>query len=121
MNISTSKHFPHFIFLFVCVSLFSSPRIFLGILGCGLSILFCTTFCKVCSRLRVQHLERETWRRSEQDGQPPSIYFIPIAGSVSQQDDDSHLGVPRYSQEFHTPPQYSTTAYCGPPPSYNEV
>ncbi|XP_058491119.1 uncharacterized protein si:dkey-283b1.6 [Solea solea] len=94
-------------------------EIFLGVLGFGLSIMFCTTFCRACSRLRQEEIEREVWRRSEQDGRPPPIYFIPIPGSMSQTDVED-ARVPRFSQELHTPPQYST-AYCGAPPSYNEL
>ncbi|XP_051279368.1 uncharacterized protein si:dkey-283b1.6 isoform X1 [Dicentrarchus labrax] len=96
-------------------------EIFLGILGFGLSIMFCTTFCRACSRIREEQIEREVWRRSEQDGRPPSIYFIPFPRNISQQDVEEHLRVPRYSQELQSPPRYSTDAYCGPPPSYNEL
>ncbi|XP_040011857.1 uncharacterized protein si:dkey-283b1.6 [Xiphias gladius] len=95
-------------------------EIFLGILGFGLSIMFCTTFCRACSRMREEQIEREAWRRSEQDGRPPSIYFIPFHGSRSQQDSED-ARVPPHSQELHTPPRYSTAVYCGPPPSYNEL
>ncbi|XP_044051315.1 uncharacterized protein si:dkey-283b1.6 [Siniperca chuatsi] len=96
-------------------------EIFLGILGFGLSIMFCTTFCRACSRLREEHIEREAWRRSEQDGCPRSIYFIPYPRRMSQQDSEDHHRVSQHSQELHTPPQYSTAVYCGPPPSYNEL
>lgn len=95
-------------------------EIFLGILGFGLSIMFCTTFCRVCSRMREEQIEREVWRRSEQDGRPPSIYFIPFPGSVSSQQDGEDVRAPRYSQELHTPPHYSTV-FSGPPPSYTEL
>ncbi|XP_071339524.1 uncharacterized protein [Trachinotus anak] len=95
-------------------------EIFLGILGFGLSIMFCTTFCRACSRLREEELEREAWRRSEQDGRPPPIYFIPFPRSMSQQDSEDTRAV-RHSQEVHSPPRYSTAAYCGPPPSYDEL
>ncbi|GAA6226482.1 uncharacterized protein si:dkey-283b1.6 [Lates japonicus] len=94
-------------------------EIFLGILGFGLSIMFCTTFCRACSRFREEQIEREAWRRSEQDGRPPSIYFIPFPRSTSQDGED--FRVPRHSQELHAPPRYSTTAYSGPPPPYNEL
>ncbi|XP_037632590.1 uncharacterized protein si:dkey-283b1.6 isoform X1 [Sebastes umbrosus] len=94
-------------------------EIFLGILGFGLSIMFCTTFCRACSRLREEQIEREALRRSEQNGRPPPIYFIPFHGSL--QDGEDHPRVPRYSQEILTPPVYSNAAYCGPPPSYNEL
>ncbi|KAL7391162.1 hypothetical protein ABVT39_005245 [Epinephelus coioides] len=96
-------------------------EIFLGMLGFGLSIMFCTTFCRACSRYREEQIEREVWRRTEQDGRPPPIYFIPFHGSMSHQDGDDHPRAPRYSQENHTPPQYSNAAYSGPPPSYNEL
>lgn len=99
----------------------SSSRIFLSILGFGLSIMFCTTFCRACSRLREEAIEREAWRRSEQDGHPPSIYFIPFPGGRSRRDSEDHLRAPRYSQELQSPPRYSMAGYCGPPPSYNEV
>ncbi|XP_070689990.1 uncharacterized protein [Pempheris klunzingeri] len=96
-------------------------EIFLGILGFGISILFCVTFCRTCSRIREHQIEREAWRRTEQDGHPRSIYFIPFPRNLSQQDSEDHFRVPRYSQELQPPPQYSTAAYCGPPPSYNEL
>ncbi|KAK9522277.1 hypothetical protein VZT92_018752 [Zoarces viviparus] len=95
-------------------------EIFLGILGFGLCIMFCTSFCRACSRLREVQIDREAWRRSEQETRPPPIYFIPFHGSMSQQDSEDPW-VPRYSQELHTPPRYSNVAFCGPPPSYNEV
>ncbi|KAI3372643.1 hypothetical protein L3Q82_023116 [Scortum barcoo] len=64
----------------------------------------------------------EAWRRSEQDGRPPSIYFIPFPRNRSQQDNDDPFRVSRHSLDPQTPPQYSTsTVYCGPPPSYNEL
>lgn len=114
------------LFIFQCFSPISSTstvssRIFLGMLGFGLSIMFCTTFCRACSRYREEQIEREVWRRTEQDGRPPPIYFIPFHGSMSHQDGDDHPRAPRYSQENHTPPQYSNAAYSGPPPSYNEL
>ncbi|XP_033182030.1 uncharacterized protein si:dkey-283b1.6 [Anabas testudineus] len=96
-------------------------EIFLGILGCALSILFCTTFCRACSRLREQHMEREAWRRNEHGGRPPSIYFVPFPRSLSQHDGEDHHRVSQGNQELHTPPRYSTTVYCGPPPTYNEL
>ncbi|GLD74776.1 uncharacterized protein AKAME5_002610800 [Lates japonicus] len=70
-------------------------EIFLGILGFGLSIMFCTTFCRACSRFREEQIEREA--------------------------DGEDFRVPRHSQELHAPPRYSTTAYSGPPPPYNEL
>ncbi|XP_069379519.1 uncharacterized protein [Paralichthys olivaceus] len=94
-------------------------EIFLGTLGFGLSIMFCTTFCRACSRLREEQIEREVWRRSEQDGRPPSIYFIPFHGSIPPQDSEE-VRVPRYSEEVLTPPQYNAV-YAGPPPAYNEL
>ncbi|XP_034548863.1 uncharacterized protein si:dkey-283b1.6 [Notolabrus celidotus] len=95
-------------------------EIFLGILGFGLSILFCTTFCRACSRIREEQIEMEARRRAEQDGRPHSIYFIPFPGNLSQ-DGEDHQRQPRYSQEGQRPPRYSTSVYCGPPPSYNEL
>lgn len=64
-------------------------------------------------------MEREAWRRSGHDGQPPSIYFIPFPGSISHRDAEDPSREPRHSQD-HQPPQYSALS-CGPPPSYNEV
>lgn len=96
----------------------SSSSIFLGILGVGLSILFCTSFCRACHRYREAQIEREAWRRSAQEGQPP-IYFIPFPGSRSQLDAEDPIREPRYSQDYQ-PPQYSAVSY-GPPPSYNDV
>ncbi|XP_061837795.1 uncharacterized protein [Nerophis lumbriciformis] len=105
------------------MSLKSIPalEIFLAILGIGLLIMFCTTFCRACSRLRQEQIEREAWRRSEQDNRPPSIYFIPFPGRLSQQDEEDHHRTPRYSQEIFTPPQYNAANYSGPPPSYTEL
>ncbi|XP_054630312.1 uncharacterized protein si:dkey-283b1.6 [Dunckerocampus dactyliophorus] len=105
------------------MSLKSIPalEIFLAILGIGLLIMFCTTFCRACSRLRQEQIEREAWRRSEHDGRPPSIYFIPYPGRLSQQEDEDHHRGPRYSQEVFTPPQYNAAGYNGPPPSYTEL
>lgn len=96
-------------------------EIFLAILGFGLCIMFCTTFCRACSRLREEQIDREGLRRGEQDARHPPIYFIPFHGSMSQQDSEDHHRVPRYSQELHTPPRYSNAVFCGPPPSYNEL
>lgn len=96
----------------------SSSSIFLGILGVGLSILFCTSFCRACHRYREAQIEREAWRRTGHD-QPPSIYFIPFPGNISHLDAEDPSRDPRYSQD-HQPPQYSAVSY-GPPPSYNEV
>lgn len=97
-------------------------EIFLGLLGFGLSIMFCTAFCRACSRIREAQIEREAWRYAEREGhQPPSIYVIPFPGNISQHDGEDPHRVPRYSQEVHSPPQYSTSAYCGPPPSYTEL
>lgn len=97
----------------------SSSSIFLGILGVGLSILFCTSFCRACHRYRETQIEREAWRRTGHDGQPPSIYFIPFPGNISHLDAEDPSRDPRYSQD-NQPPQYSAVSY-GPPPSYNEV
>ncbi|XP_044193951.1 uncharacterized protein si:dkey-283b1.6 [Thunnus albacares] len=96
-------------------------EIFLGFLGMGLSIMFCTTFCRACTRLREEQIAREAIRRNDIDGWPPSIYFIPFHSNRSQQDSEDQLGVPRYSEEFHTPPRYSAEVFSGPPPAYNEL
>ncbi|XP_061623391.1 uncharacterized protein si:dkey-283b1.6 [Phyllopteryx taeniolatus] len=104
--------------------------IFLALLGIGLLIMFCTTFCSACSRLREEQIEREAWRHAEENGRPPSIFFIPFPGSLSQQqqqqsqqqDEEEHYRVPRYSQEAFRPPQYNASGGCsGPPPSYTEL
>ncbi|XP_036955411.1 extensin [Acanthopagrus latus] len=94
-------------------------EIFLGILGFGLSILFCTTFCRACSRFREEQIERELWRRNEQEAHRNPIFFIPFPRNGSES--ESQYRVPRYSEEVQSPPRYSTAAYCGPPPSYNEL
>lgn len=113
--------------LFFCVHVnllsSSSPRIFLGFLGCGLSLMFCIMFCRTCSRLRAEEIEREVWRRSEHDGRPQSIYFIPFPRGLSQEDSESQLdGVGGENVDEHqTPPRYSITVPRGLPPSYNEV
>lgn len=96
-----------------------STSIFLGILGVGLSILFCTTFCRACHRYREEEIERRTRQRSEQDGHVPSIYFIPFSGNLNLESDD-HPREPRDSVDIYLPPRYSTMSY-GPPPSYSEV
>ncbi|XP_041644077.1 uncharacterized protein si:dkey-283b1.6 [Cheilinus undulatus] len=96
-------------------------EIFLGFLGFGLSIIFCTAFCRACSRIREEQIEMELQRRSERDGHPHSIYFIPFPRSVSQQDGEDSLRAPRYSQAVQSPPLYNTSAYNGPPPSYSEL
>ncbi|XP_059193543.1 uncharacterized protein si:dkey-283b1.6 [Centropristis striata] len=95
-------------------------EIFLGIMGFGLSIMFCTTFCRACSRLREEQIEREAWRRSEMETRTPPIFFIPFHGSISHDGEDLPR-VPRYSQELHTPPHYTNGGFCGPPPAYNEL
>ncbi|XP_057688871.1 uncharacterized protein si:dkey-283b1.6 [Corythoichthys intestinalis] len=100
-------------------------EIFLAILGIGLLIMFCTTFFRACSRLREEQIEREAWRRTEHDGRPPPIFFIPFHGRLSQQQqqgEEDQQAVPQYNQESFTPPLYNDAGgYCGPPPSYNEV
>ncbi|XP_069562689.1 uncharacterized protein [Brachyistius frenatus] len=93
--------------------IFRSPlgpylEIFLGILGFGLSIMICTTFCRVCIRFRETQLEREA--------RPRSIYVIPFPRNLAQDDSENQHG-----GEVHAPPRYSTSVYSGPPPSYNEV
>ncbi|KAF1389448.1 hypothetical protein PFLUV_G00073530 [Perca fluviatilis] len=96
-------------------------EIFMGIMGFGLSIMFCTTFCRACFRFREDQIEREVWRRTDQEARPPPIFFIPFHGSLSRQDSEDQTRMPHYSQELPTPPQYSNDVYCGPPPSYNEL
>ncbi|XP_055017297.1 uncharacterized protein si:dkey-283b1.6 [Boleophthalmus pectinirostris] len=91
-------------------------EIFMAVLGFGLTIMFCTTFCRACSRLREEQIEREAWRRTEHDGRPPSIFVIPFPRSLSQESEDM---VHRHSQDF--PPQYTNGAFCEPPPAYNEL
>ncbi|KAK7934372.1 hypothetical protein WMY93_005268 [Mugilogobius chulae] len=87
-------------------------EIFMAVLGFGLTIMFCTTFCRACSRLRDEQIEREVWRRTEHDGRPPSIYVIPFPRSLSQDSEDM---VTRPSLE------YTNGAFCEPPPAYNEL
>ncbi|XP_054895513.1 uncharacterized protein si:dkey-283b1.6 [Poeciliopsis prolifica] len=87
--------------------------VFLGFLGFGLSILFCTSFCRSCARMREEQIEREAQLRSEQRSQMRSIYFIPFPRNNSRRDSDE-------SDEV-TPPRYSTTIRYEPPPSYNEL
>ncbi|XP_034025489.1 uncharacterized protein si:dkey-283b1.6 [Thalassophryne amazonica] len=97
-------------------------QIFLGILGFGLSIMFCTTFCRLCQHFRERQVDREEWRRNAEEGRTPPIYVIPFPRSMSQQDSEDHSRVPSYSPEIlYGPSQYNTNPYCGPPPSYNEV
>ncbi|XP_033828801.1 uncharacterized protein si:dkey-283b1.6 [Periophthalmus magnuspinnatus] len=91
-------------------------EIFMAVLGFGLTIMFCTTFCRACSRLRQEQIEREAWRRAEHDGRPPSIFVIPFPRSLSQDSDDM---VQRHSQDV--PLQYMNGAFCEPPPAYNEL
>lgn len=90
-------------------------EIFLGILGFGLAIMFCTTFCRACSRLREERISRGSIRHSDQGRLPQSIYFIPFPRSISQQDNEDQGG------DAMRPPRYSTTVYPGPPPAYNEL
>lgn len=96
----------------------SSSSIYLGILGFGLSILFCTTFCRLCQRIRQDRIEREEEQNSERNG--PSIYFIPFSRRLSQQDSEDEFFGPRGSQEPGSPPQYNSV-YNESPPPYNEV
>lgn len=107
--------------IFIPLTHLSSPStsIFLGILGVGLSILFCTTFCRACHRYREEEIERRARQRSEQDGHAPSIYFIPFSGNLNL-DSDDHPREQRDSVDIYLPPRYSTMSY-GPPPSYSEV
>ncbi|XP_047236645.1 uncharacterized protein si:dkey-283b1.6 [Girardinichthys multiradiatus] len=91
-------------------------EIFLGFLGFGLAILFCTSFCRSCTRLREVQREREAQHRREQDTQLRSIYFIPFPRSISQQDNED-----MQRSDHLSPPRYSTTVRYEPPPSYNEL
>ncbi|CAL8252735.1 unnamed protein product [Boreogadus saida] len=95
-------------------------EIFLGMLGFGFTILFCTAFCRVCQRFRDDQLEREEWLRNREADRPTSVFVIPVQGGHSAlgREDYPVRGPPRYSQEVHRPPRYSTTT--GPPPAYNE-
>ncbi|XP_061586080.1 WASH complex subunit homolog 1 [Cololabis saira] len=95
-------------------------EVFLGLLGFGLSILFCTTFCKSCSRFREEQLEREAQRRSELDSRMRSIYFIPFPRSMSHRESDDQCGS-EINNEFYAPPTYSNVYHYGPPPSYTEL
>ncbi|CAL8294283.1 unnamed protein product [Gadus morhua 'NCC'] len=96
-------------------------EIFLGMLGFGFTILFCTAFCRVCQRFRDDQLEREEWLRNREADRPTSVFVIPVQGGHSAlgREDYPVRGPPRYSQEVHRPPRYSTTT--GPPPAYNEL
>lgn len=108
-----------FIHTVLRMSLHSLPflEIFLGFIGFGLSIMFCTTFCRACSRLREEQIEAEALRRSEYEAHHRSIYFIPFrTDGVSHPDSEN-----RPSVDLQPPPRYSTEVYCGPPPSYNEL
>ncbi|XP_051806990.1 uncharacterized protein si:dkey-283b1.6 [Acanthochromis polyacanthus] len=87
-------------------------EIFLGFIGFGLSIIFCTTFCRACSRYREQQIEEEALRHSESEAHQRSIYFIPFRAEGMSHSD---------SEDSHAPPRYSTDVYNGPPPSYNEL
>ncbi|XP_035999929.1 uncharacterized protein si:dkey-283b1.6 [Fundulus heteroclitus] len=91
-------------------------EVFLGFLGFGLGILFCTSFCRSCARLREEQIEREAQHRREQDSQLRSIYFIPFPRSISRQDSEDLHG-----SDHLNPPRYSTAARYEPPPSYNEL
>ncbi|XP_043968475.1 uncharacterized protein si:dkey-283b1.6 [Gambusia affinis] len=95
------------------INSFPYLEVFLGFLGFGLSILFCTSFCRSCARLREEQIEREAQLHSEQRSQMRSIYFIPFPRNNSRRDSDE-------SDEL-TPPRYSTTIRYEPPPSYNEL
>lgn len=88
-----------------------SPRVFLGILGFGLVIMFCTSLFRVCCRIQEEQINMEVQRRREQRSQLRSIYFIPFPRSISQQDNES----PPAS------PHYNSSVYHESPPSYNEV
>lgn len=94
-------------------------EIFLGILGLGLTIIFCTACCRACIRIRDHQIDMEVRRRNELDGTPRPIYFIPFPRN--QQDSDDQMRAPRYSQEVHTPPPFSTPGFNIPPPAYNEL
>ncbi|RVE67890.1 hypothetical protein OJAV_G00086330 [Oryzias javanicus] len=94
-------------------------ELFLGVFGFGLAIMFCTTFCRCCLRLREQQAQREQMR-SEQDSQPRSIYFIPFPRSLSHAASEEPQSA-EVLDELHRPPRYSTTVFYGLPPSYNEL
>ncbi|KAK0147471.1 hypothetical protein N1851_013034 [Merluccius polli] len=99
-------------------------EIFLGVLGLGFSILFCTAFCRICHRFRDDQLEREEWLRAREADRPTSVFVIPVQGGHSRlaEGEDFHSVMPpRYSQELHRPPRYSVTIGSGPPPAYNEL
>ncbi|CAJ1069178.1 uncharacterized protein si:dkey-283b1.6 [Xyrichtys novacula] len=95
-------------------------QIFMGIMGFGLIIIFCTTFCRVCSRIRDEQIEIAAQRNAAQNPHPHSVYFIPFPRNLSQDDEDLPR-VPRYSQAVQMPPQYGTSPYSGPPPAYSEL
>ncbi|XP_038161759.1 uncharacterized protein si:dkey-283b1.6 isoform X2 [Cyprinodon tularosa] len=78
--------------------------------------MFCTSFCRTCSRLREEQIEREAQLRREQENQLRSIYFIPFPQSISRQDSEDLHG-----SEHLSPPRYSTTVRYEPPPSYHEL
>ncbi|XP_042076681.1 uncharacterized protein LOC143421510 [Maylandia zebra] len=90
-------------------------QIFLGILGFGLAMMFCTTICRLCHRQRDDPISRRSIRHSDQGRLPQSIYFIPFPRSIPQQDSEDQGG------DAMRPPRYSTTVYSGPPPAYNEL
>ncbi|KAF6716146.1 hypothetical protein FQA47_016647 [Oryzias melastigma] len=95
-------------------------RLFLGVFGFGLAIMFCTTFCRCCLRLREQQAQRDAQLRSEPDGQMRSIYFIPFPRSLSHAASED-VQSPELLDELHRPPRYSTTVFYELPPSYNEL
>lgn len=88
--------------------------IFLGMLGFGLSIIFCTAFCRTCGRMREEQVQREVRRRREQEARP--IYFIPFDRNPSLQDAEDPRGM-----DLPPTPTSGLPDYYGPPPSYNEL
>ncbi|KAM6931023.1 uncharacterized protein FYW49_002943 [Xenentodon cancila] len=104
----------------MALSGFPFLEVFLGLLGFGLGIMFCTTFCKSCARFREEQIDREAQRRSEQDSRMRSIYFIPFPRSMSHQESEDQCGS-EISNDVYAPPRYSNTFNYGPPPSYNEL
>ncbi|XP_041856619.1 uncharacterized protein si:dkey-283b1.6 [Melanotaenia boesemani] len=96
-------------------SAFPFLEIFLGILGFGLGIMFCTTFCKMCTRLREDQIEREAQMRLDRDSHLRSIYVIPFPRSRSQRDSEE------LSEDLNILPPFHNSVYYEPPPSYNEL
>uniref|UniRef100_A0AAV2MMV1 Uncharacterized protein n=1 Tax=Knipowitschia caucasica TaxID=637954 RepID=A0AAV2MMV1_KNICA len=88
----------------------------MAIVGFGFTIIFCTTFCRACNRMREEQVEREAWRRSERDGRPPPVFVIPFPRNASRDSDDTG---PRLGRESTL--QYTNPAFSEPPPAYSEL